>query len=109
MKLQIPILLAAALALALPGLAPAATPSSADACVPTKIADTKAALRDLWLGHIFWVRDVVDARFAGDASEAKTAEQQVVANAQAIAGAIEPCPSVLLVSDERVQEIYVQV
>jgi hypothetical protein len=58
--------------------------------VPTKIADTKAALRDLWLGHIFWVRNVVDARFAGDASEAKTAEQQVVANAQAIAGAIEP-------------------
>jgi hypothetical protein len=90
MNLRIPALLAAALALTLPGLAPAATPATADTCVPTKLADTKAALRDLWLGHIFWVRNVVDARFAGDASEAKTAEKQVVANAQAIAGAIEP-------------------
>jgi len=90
MKLRIPVLLTAALALALPGLAPAAAPATADACVPAKIADTKAALRDLWIGHIFWVRNVVDARFAGDASAAKTAEQQVVANAQAIAGAIEP-------------------
>jgi hypothetical protein len=90
MKLRIPVLLTAALALALPGLAPAAAPATADTCVPAKIADTKAALRDLWIGHIFWVRNVVDARFAGDASAAKTAEQQVVANAQAIAGAIEP-------------------
>jgi hypothetical protein len=86
----LPTLLAAALAMTLPGLATAATPATTDTCVPTKLADTKAALRDLWLGHIFWVRNVVDARFAGDASEAKTAERQVVANAQAIAGAIEP-------------------
>ncbi len=90
MKLRISVLLAAALALALPGLAPAATPSAADGCVPTKLADTKAAMRDLWLGHIFWVRNVVEARFAGNASEAKAAEQQVVANAHAIAAAIEP-------------------
>jgi hypothetical protein len=84
------LLLAAALALVLPALSPAATPSAADACVPTKIADTKAALRDLWIGHVFWVRNVVDSRFVGDASAAKTAEAQVVANAQEIAGAIEP-------------------
>lgn len=90
MKLRIPVLLAAALALTLPGLVPAAAPAAAATCVPTKLADTKTALRDLWLGHVFWVRNVVDARFAGDASEAKAAEQQVVENAQAIAGAIEP-------------------
>lgn len=90
MKFQVPMLLAAALALTLPGLAPAATPPAADACVPIKLPGTQAALRDLWLGHIFWVRNVVDARFAGDTSKAKVAEQQVVENAQAIAGAIEP-------------------
>src|SRR5690606_33394646 len=39
---------------------------------------------------IFWVRRVVEARLADNSKQAKAAEQQVVANAQAIAGAIEP-------------------
>jgi hypothetical protein len=26
---------------------------------PTRVADTKATLRDLWSGHIFWIRNVV--------------------------------------------------
>jgi hypothetical protein len=83
------VALLAALALAAPGLATAAaTPSTAT--VPTKVADTKDALRDLWLGHVFWVRNVVEARIANDAARAKTSEQQVVDNAKAIAGAIEP-------------------
>lgn len=90
MKARTSVLLAAALALVLPGLISAATPQAAAMCVPTKLADTKAALRDLWLGHIFWVRNVVEARLAGNASEAKSAERQVVANAQEIAAAIEP-------------------
>lgn len=95
MKLRAPALLTAALALTLPALAPAATKpatatANATATIPTKIAETRAALRDLWIGHVFWVRNVVDARFDGDATQAKTAEQQVVANAHAIAGAIEP-------------------
>lgn len=89
MKLRTP-LLAAALMLALPALAPAAAVPAVDTSVPAKLADTKAALRDLWFGHIFWVRNVVEARITGNTSEAKTAERQVVANAQAIAGAIEP-------------------
>jgi hypothetical protein len=58
--------------------------------VPTKVAQTQDALRDLWIGHVFWVRDVVEARMASDATRAKTAEKQVVDNAKAIAGAIEP-------------------
>ena len=90
MKLRNCFLFAAVLALALPVLAPAATPPAADVCVPSKIAETQAALRDLWIGHIFWVRNVVDARFAGDASAAKAAEAQVVANAQAIGRSIAP-------------------
>lgn len=55
-----------------------------------KLTATKAALRDLWIGHVFWVRDVVTAGMAGNAAEQAVAEQQVVANAKAIAAAIEP-------------------
>jgi hypothetical protein len=77
-------------ALTLPGLASATTTPTTPASASTKLADTKAALRDLWLGHIFWVRNVVAARFAGDATEATVAQAQVVANARAIAGSIEP-------------------
>ncbi|HJQ78577.1 MAG TPA: hypothetical protein VJ828_01410, partial [Lacipirellulaceae bacterium] len=91
MKPQLPFLLAAALALALPGFAFAQAEPPADASGSSAtLADAKAAQRDLWLGHIFWVRNVVDARFAGNADAAKAAEQQVVENAQALAGSIEP-------------------
>lgn len=90
MKLHVPLLLAAALALAVPGLATAHEGPHAEATTPATLADTKAALRDLWIGHVFWVRNVVDARFEENSNKAKTAEQQVVSNAQAIAGAIEP-------------------
>jgi len=55
-----------------------------------KASQTAAALRDLWLGHIFWVRNVAQATLNKDEAGAKAAEQQVVANAQAIAAAIEP-------------------
>lgn len=89
-KHQIPLMLAAALALAVPGLASAYTAAPADAATTATLTDTKAALRDLWIGHVFWVRNVVDARFEGDNAAAAAAERQVVANAKAIAGAIEP-------------------
>ena len=55
-----------------------------------KVSQTAAALRDLWLGHIFWVRNVSLATLGKDDAAAKAAEQQAVANAQAIAAAIEP-------------------
>lgn len=81
-------LLTAVLASALPAAALAATtPAPA---VSTQLADARAAQRDLWIGHVFWVRNVVDATFDGDAAAAGSAEAQVVANAKAIAGAIEP-------------------
>ena len=54
------------------------------------VAATRASLRDLWVGHVFWVRNVVDARFAGHTTRAAAAEKEVVANAMAIAGSIEP-------------------
>ncbi|MFO1376564.1 MAG: hypothetical protein U1F14_06150 [Steroidobacteraceae bacterium] len=69
--------------------APPAEPSRA-VSAPVNPGDMKAALRDLWLGHIFWVRNVVEGRLGGDPARAQVAEQQVVANAKAIASAIEP-------------------
>jgi hypothetical protein len=53
-------------------------------------AQAQDALRDLWVGHVFWVRNVVVETLAGNAAAAKAAEDQVVANAKQIAGAIEP-------------------
>ncbi len=93
MKYSLPFLLAAALAVGVPAAA-AHTNSTASqkspSVVSAKLADTRAALRDLWIGHVFWVRNVVDARFESDAVATDAAERQVVANAKAIAGSIEP-------------------
>src|SRR5262245_12714152 len=81
-------------ATALAGLAGAAWADNrqlaATMMVPAKVAETKAALRDLWIGHIFWVRGVVFATFAKNAAAAKVAEAAVVADAKDIAGAIAP-------------------
>lgn len=71
----------------------AETPKAHSAPMATETAKataTREVLRDLWADHIFWVRNVVMATAAKNASERKTAEAQVVVNAKAIAGAIEP-------------------
>ena len=52
--------------------------------------DTRLAMRDLWIGHIFWVRNVSEALLNGNKVEAAAAEKEVVENAKQIAGAIEP-------------------
>jgi len=62
----------------------------AQAPASAKVAETGAVLRDLWLGHVFWVRNVVVDTFAGNKAAAAAAEKQVVGNAKQIAGAIEP-------------------
>jgi len=90
MKFKTSFVLAAALAAALPAVSTAATAPEPAATISVKIADTRAALRDLWIGHVFWVRNVVEARFDNNDAAAAAAERQVVANAHAIAGAIEP-------------------
>jgi hypothetical protein len=53
-------------------------------------AQAQDGLRDLWIGHVFWVRNVAVETIAGNTAAAQAAEDQVVANAKAIAGAIEP-------------------
>lgn len=55
-----------------------------------KVAETGAALRDLWIGHVFWVRNVALETFAGNQKAAVAAEQEVVANARQLAASIEP-------------------
>ena len=73
-----------------PALAQHGTHSIAQASTPAKVNETGAALRDLWVGHVFWVRNVVVSTFAGNQPAAAAAEQEVVANAKQIAAAIEP-------------------
>jgi hypothetical protein len=55
-----------------------------------KVTEASAAQRDLWVGHIFWVRNVIVDTFAGDKAAAAAAEKEVVANAKQIAASIEP-------------------
>jgi uncharacterized protein YeaO (DUF488 family) len=55
-----------------------------------KAVELKLAMRDLWVGHIFWVRNVVLETKAGNTEAAKVAEGKVVEDARAIADAIVP-------------------
>ena len=82
--------LAAALAIgALPASAQHET-HAASAPNSTKVAETGATLRDLWVGHVFWVRNVVVANLAGNTAAQAAAEKEAVANAKQIAASIEP-------------------
>lgn len=51
-------------------------------------SDTQDALRDLWVEHIFWVRNYVIASKAGNANQRKVATEQILANATSIANAV---------------------
>ena len=55
-----------------------------------KTSHTAAVLRDLWVGHIFWVRNVSIAIFNTNDAAMKAAEGQAVSNAKSIAATIEP-------------------
>jgi hypothetical protein len=57
---------------------------------PPSNVGLRQALRDLWVGHIFWVRNVVLTTKYGDKDAAKVAEDQVVQNAKEIANSIAP-------------------
>lgn len=53
-------------------------------------AQTQMALRDLWVEHVFWVRNYVIARHSGNQNALKTAENEIVANAKGISNSIVP-------------------
>lgn len=79
--LAVPALVLASFAFAEPSVA--ATPATvADSAA---VLETKMALRDLWVEHVFWIRSYVLATHAGDQAQSKVAENEVVANAKGLA------------------------
>ena len=65
---------------------PAASPAAADSPALT----TRLALRDLWVEHVFWIRNYAMANQSADQKQAKVAADQVVDNATKIANSIAP-------------------
>lgn len=63
---------------------PAAKPAESGAIT------TRMALRDLWVEHIFWVRNYAVANQAGNAKQAEVAAKEVVTDATKIANSIAP-------------------
>lgn len=52
--------------------------------------NTRLALRDLWVEHVFWIRNYANANQQGDSQQAEAVVPEVVANATAIANSLEP-------------------
>lgn len=63
---------------------------AADSSMQSAALTTRLALRDLWVEHVFWVRNYTVANQAGNASQAATAAKEVVTNATAIANSLQP-------------------
>ena len=84
--LAAPLLVLASICLANPADA-GKSETSADTVA---VLETKMALRDLWVEHVFWIRSYVLATHAGDEAQSKIAETEVVANAKALANTIAP-------------------
>lgn len=65
-------------------------PKAVDNTNPARVAEMKQNFRDLWVGHIFWVRHVVSNNAMHNELERDAAEKEVVANAKQIAHSITP-------------------
>jgi hypothetical protein len=57
---------------------------------PARVEEMKQTLRDLWVGHIFWIRHVVSNIATNDPEERDAAEKEVVANTKQIASTMTP-------------------
>jgi len=57
---------------------------------PARVEEMKQTLRDLWVGHIFWVRHVVLNIATNDPEERDAAEKEVGANTKQIANTMTP-------------------
>jgi hypothetical protein len=62
----------------------------AKATADTPALTTRLALRDLWVEHVFWVRNYAVANQQGQKKQAEAAATEVVSNAKAIANSIAP-------------------
>lgn len=69
---------------------PAARAAAAPDAQVAGVLQTKMVLRDLWVEHVFWVRGYMIAARTGNEAQRKEAENQIVANAKALAGSIVP-------------------
>jgi len=65
---------------------PPASPPGADSAALT----TRLSMRDLWVEHVFWIRNYAIANQAADKQQAKVAADQVVDNATKIANSLAP-------------------
>jgi len=84
--LAVPVLMLTSFAFAKQSAA--ATPAlAADSAA---VLETKMALHDLSVEHVFWIRRYVLAAHAGDEVQSKIAEKEVVANAKTLADTIAP-------------------
>lgn len=63
--------------------------TDAPAAEPAALS-TRLALRDLWVEHVFWVRNYAVANQVGNKAQADTAARQVVSNATTIANSLAP-------------------
>ncbi|GLO12822.1 hypothetical protein PPUJ20028_14030 [Pseudomonas putida] len=66
------------------------TPPTAAKPADSASMTTRMALRDLWVEHIFWVRNYAVANQAGNAKQAEVAANEVVSDATRIANSIAP-------------------
>jgi ATP-dependent protease HslVU (ClpYQ) peptidase subunit len=66
------------------------TPAASPAAVDSPALTTRLAERDLWVEHIFWIRNYALANQSADKKQAKVAADQVVDNATKIANSIAP-------------------
>ncbi|HSL04260.1 MAG TPA: hypothetical protein VK901_12090 [Nitrospiraceae bacterium] len=57
---------------------------------PARVEEMRQSLRDLWVGHIFWVRHIVSNIATNDPEERDAAEKEVVANTKQIASTMTP-------------------
>ncbi len=81
----------AALVLALVGLVGCdSEPRAVGDANPARVAELQQTLRDLWVGHNFWVRHVVSNIATNDPEERDAAEKEVVANTKQIASTMTP-------------------
>jgi hypothetical protein len=65
---------------------PPASPPAADSAA----LSTRLSMRDLWVEHVFWIRNYAIANQAADKQQAKIAADQVVDNATKIANSLAP-------------------
>src|SRR5215510_7341071 len=83
--------LLAVLALALVGLVGCDyEPRAVGDVNPVRVAEMKQAFRDLWVGHLFWVRQVVSINAKNNPDERDAAEKEVEAIARQLAHRLTP-------------------